>query len=116
MCAGPCTQKRKHPRRQGLRGLSKRAKAESPLLSERRDAPHPDRSRKAGEGTRTERSEVPVPAAVASATDVLTSLPAKAESPLLSERRDAPHPDRSRKAGEGTRTLDINLGKVALYH
>ena len=37
------------------------------------------------------------------------------EAPEAFKRHPGRHPGGTRKAGEGTRTLDIQLGKLALY-
>jgi hypothetical protein len=69
---------------------------------------------KAGEGIRTERSEVPIPVAVRR-TAGLTSHCEGRES-AMSEGREAKPSVPERKAGEGIRTLDIRHGRPTLYH
>ena len=64
---------------------------------------------KAGEGIRTERSEVPIPVAVRR-TAALTSRSEGRES-AASEGREAKPSVPERKAGEGIRTLDIRHGR-----
>ena len=64
---------------------------------------------KAGEGIRTERSEVPIPVAVRR-TAALTSHCEGRES-AASEGREAKPSVPERKAGEGIRTLDIRHGR-----
>ena len=64
---------------------------------------------KAGEGIRTERSEVPIPVAVRR-TAALTSRSEGRES-ATSEGREAKPSVPERKAGEGIRTLDIRHGR-----